>query len=65
MNLFPSLLIDLELYAIVIGLSVALFVFLARERVRRLKEDPEVRETPLVEDKHTIPNPFARTEHTF
>jgi hypothetical protein len=63
--LFPSLLIELELYAIVIGLSVASFVFLARERLRRQKENPDGGPPP-VENKHAVPNPFRRADyHTF
>ena len=61
--MFPSLLIELELYGIVIGLSVAIFVFLARERLRRLKEHPNGE--PLVEDKHEMPNPFMGAGSTF
>jgi hypothetical protein len=64
-NVFPSLLIALELYAIVIGLSIALFVFLARERLRRLKENPDAGGTPPMEDEHAVPNPFMRAGHTF
>ena len=63
--MFPNLLIGFELYAIVIGLSVALFVFLARERVRRLKENRDAGGQPLLEDKHPIPHPFRREGRTF
>lgn len=63
--MFPSLLIELELYAIVIGLSIASFVFLARERLRRLKEHRDGGGTPPVEDKHAVPTPFMRPGHTF
>lgn len=63
--MFPSLLIGLELYTIVIGLSLAVFVFLARERLRRLKENRDAGGQPLLEDKHRTPNPFARASSTF
>ena len=61
----PRLLIALELYTIVIGLSIAAFVFLARERLRRLKNDPDVGRTPPPEDKPAIQNPFLRADHSF
>ena len=64
-KVFPDLLIGLELYAIVIGLSLALFVFLARERLRRLKENGDADGQPLLEGKHRTPNPFARASNTF
>ena len=62
--MFPSLLIELELYAIVIGLSIAVFVFMARERMRRLKENQPAGEQPE-EDREAMANPFMRTGSTF
>jgi hypothetical protein len=64
-TLFPNLLIELELYAIVIGLCIGLFVFLARERLRRLEQNRNGVGEPLVEDTHATPNPFMRAGSTF
>ena len=64
--MFPNLLIELELYAIVIGLSIATFIFLARERMRKMKKNGGARGgRPLGEDKDSVANPFVRVGHTF
>jgi hypothetical protein len=64
-NMFSSLLIELELYAIVVGLAIAIFVFLARERLRKMNENGDGIGQPLVEHKDAIPDPFMRAGSSF